>query len=196
MSQRDRPIQADIGLEWAVIAEHDRSTTPLNEQRVEWATSLMPEHVHMLVSEPEVGLLAVVLQALKISFARRWTKHDPPVWQRRYYDHNVRNYESFVEKLRYIHRNPVTRGLVEKPEDWKWSSFRHYSMARWEWSRLNRGGPRNSGADESRRCYGFVTVKYSKDPHLPKAGRCGAPSNFSLVQRGRPPGSAGEAVEV
>jgi putative transposase len=32
----------------------------------------------------------------------------------------------FVEKLRYIHRNPVQRGLVDRPEDWKWSSFRHY----------------------------------------------------------------------
>jgi len=33
----------------------------------------------------------------------------------------------FVEKLRYIHRNPVTRGLVAQPEDWEWSSFRHYA---------------------------------------------------------------------
>jgi putative transposase len=48
-------------------------------------------------------------------------------WQTRYYDHNVRTYESFVEKLRYIHRNPVKRGLVERPEDWTWSSFRHYA---------------------------------------------------------------------
>src|SRR2546427_1852244 len=32
----------------------------------------------------------------------------------------------FVEKLRYIHRNPVERGLVARPEDWAWSSFRHY----------------------------------------------------------------------
>ena len=32
-----------------------------------------------------------------------------------------------VEKLRYIHENPVKRGLVERPEDWRWSSFRHYS---------------------------------------------------------------------
>ena len=31
-----------------------------------------------------------------------------------------------MEKLRYIHRNPVARGLVERPEDWQWSSFRHY----------------------------------------------------------------------
>jgi putative transposase len=31
-----------------------------------------------------------------------------------------------IEKLKYIHRNPVKRGLVERPEDWAWSSFRHY----------------------------------------------------------------------
>jgi len=32
-----------------------------------------------------------------------------------------------VEKLRYIHRNPVKAGLCERPEDWEWSSFRHYA---------------------------------------------------------------------
>ncbi len=48
-------------------------------------------------------------------------------WQKRYYDVNIRNYPQFVEKLRYIHRNPVERGLCERPEDWQWSSFRHYA---------------------------------------------------------------------
>ena len=42
-------------------------------------------------------------------------------------DLNVRDYQQFTEKLRYIHRNPVKRGLVEKPEDWLWSSFCHYA---------------------------------------------------------------------
>ncbi len=41
----------------------------------------------------------------------------------------MHTHKRFVEKLRYIHRNPVRRGLVKKPEDWKWSSFRHYAMA-------------------------------------------------------------------
>jgi putative transposase len=50
-----------------------------------------------------------------------------PFWQKRYYDHNIRTYEKFVEKLRYIHRNPVKRGLVDKPEDWARSSFLHYA---------------------------------------------------------------------
>ena len=49
-----------------------------------------------------------------------------PFWQARYYDFNVWSEKKFVEKLRDIHRNPVARGLVKKPEDWPWSSFRHY----------------------------------------------------------------------
>lgn len=48
-------------------------------------------------------------------------------WQKRYYDFNVRNHEQFVEKLRYIHRNPVKAGLCDRPGDWAWSSFRHYA---------------------------------------------------------------------
>ena len=49
-----------------------------------------------------------------------------PFWQARYYDFKVWSEEKRVEKLRYIHRNPVKRGLVERPEDWLWSSFHHY----------------------------------------------------------------------
>ncbi len=45
-----------------------------------------------------------------------------------YYDFNVWSERKFVEKLRYIHRNPVTRGLVARPEDWRWSYFRHYAQ--------------------------------------------------------------------
>ena len=48
-------------------------------------------------------------------------------WQKRYYDFNVRTHDQFVEKLRYIHRNPVKKELCVRPEDWEWSSFRHYA---------------------------------------------------------------------
>ena len=48
-------------------------------------------------------------------------------WQKRYYDFNIRKYPQVVEKLRYTHRNPVKAGLCERPEDWAWSSFRHYA---------------------------------------------------------------------
>ncbi len=88
---------------------------------------VMPEHVHLLVSEPEKGRLAQALQSLKQSVARRLALSTAePFWQARYYDFNVWSERKFTEKLRYIHRNPVTRGLVDRAEDWVWSSFRHY----------------------------------------------------------------------
>ena len=86
---------------------------------------VMPEHVHLLVNEPKVGTLDRVIQALKLSVSRR--TRIAPFWQERYYDFNVWNPEKTTEKLRYMHRNPVARGLVAKPEDWAWSSFRHYA---------------------------------------------------------------------
>ena len=63
-----------------------------------------------------------------VSISRRLAlRAAEPFWQARYCDFNVWSERKFVEKLRYIHRNPVTRGLVARPEDWRWSSFRHYA---------------------------------------------------------------------
>jgi len=84
-----------------------------------------PEHVHLLVSEPKKALLSKAIQALKLSVSVQ--RSERPFWQPRYYDFNVQNEEKTSEKLRYMHRNPVERGLVEKPEDWAWSSCRHYA---------------------------------------------------------------------
>jgi putative transposase len=100
---------------------------------------IMPEHVHLLLSEPQRDTLADALKSLKQGVSRRLISHHPLTpeeglngafqhyWQKRYYDFNIRNYPQFVEKLRYIHRNPVKAGLCEHPEDWEWSSFRHYA---------------------------------------------------------------------
>jgi putative transposase len=89
---------------------------------------VMPEHVHLLISEPESGFLSRALQSLKQGVSRKLAlRGTQPFWQERYYDFNVYSERKLVEKLRYIHRNPVTRGLVGRPEDWEWSSFRHYS---------------------------------------------------------------------
>ena|ERR1700753_1619742 len=85
---------------------------------------VMPEHVHLLVSEPDRGLLADGLQGLKLSVVRRAKQN--PFWQRRYYDFNVFTEAKRIQKLGYMHWNPVKRGLVERPEDWPWSSCRFY----------------------------------------------------------------------
>ena len=106
---------------------------------------VMPEHVHLLFSEPERGDPSVVMKVLKQSFARRllgkrrraggsqqsslWETvlAEGHVWQRRFYDFVVFTEKKRVEKLRYMHRNPVSRGLVLGPEEWNWSSYRDYS---------------------------------------------------------------------
>jgi len=85
---------------------------------------VMPEHVHLLISEPERKELSVVIQMLKQTTSHRLRGPDlPHFWQVRYYDFPVWNEKKRVEKLRYIHRNPVKRGLVRQPADWQWSSF-------------------------------------------------------------------------
>ena len=85
---------------------------------------LMPEHVHLLLSEPEKESLAKALQALKLSVTKQIGAKQ--FWQPRYYDFNVFTARKRLEKLRYMHRNPVTRGLVAQPEDWPYSSHRYY----------------------------------------------------------------------
>jgi len=67
---------------------------------------VMPEHVHLLLSEPPRNTLAEALKSLKQGVSRRLTGDVAHFWQKRYYDFNIRNYAQFVEKLRYIHRNP------------------------------------------------------------------------------------------
>jgi putative transposase len=107
---------------------------------------VMPEHVHLLFSEPERGDPSVVMKVLKQSFAKRllnevraaanprqscaWNAAltDGHVWQCRFYDFVVFTEKKRVEKLRYMHRNPVDRGLVLAPEQWNWSSYRHYAV--------------------------------------------------------------------
>jgi len=99
---------------------------------------VMPEHVHLLLSEPldhEV-LLSKALQSLKLSVSKRLTPK--PFWQTRYYDFNVFTHNKRVEKLKYMHRNPVTRNLVERPEDWPWSSYCHYLPAKPSPVRISR----------------------------------------------------------
>jgi putative transposase len=95
---------------------------------------VMPEHVHLLISEPEWEYLYTAMQVLKhrVTCAARpfgWERESETFWQKRYFDFNVWSERKKIEKLKYIHRNPVKRGLVERPEEWRWSSYRHYAFA-------------------------------------------------------------------
>jgi putative transposase len=126
---------------------------------------VMPEHIHLLISEPQKKNPSTVMQALKLGFARRVLAqakrkrnlaqgslfdHTPQhIWQKRFYDFNVWTEHKRIEKLRYMHRNPVKRGLVASPELWNWSSFRTYALGEagavkvneWEVLKMKIGPP-------------------------------------------------------
>src|SRR4029077_8635162 len=103
---------------------------------------VMPEHFHLLLSEPEKGNPSVVMQALKLGFARRVLAtrrrddgRNPTSGLRRSprmfvsCGSTTTTFGASTSEWRscaYIHRNPVRRGLVESPEQWRWSSFRDY----------------------------------------------------------------------
>ena len=112
----------------------------------------MPEHFHLLMSEPEKGDPSLVMKVVKQRFAplvnQRMRKSSAaqtalsdaaltPVWQKRFYDFNVSSTRKRIEKLCYMHRNPVKRGLVAKPDQWKWSSFRSYAYGEVGTVRIN-----------------------------------------------------------
>jgi putative transposase len=114
---------------------------------------IMPEHFHLLICEPQVGDPSKVMQVVKQSFAQRILRRrrkpatqrafdfgqSEHVWQARFYDFNVWTERKRVEKLRYMHHNPVKRGLVLEPEQWAWSSFRWYSRGEKGAVRLDDG---------------------------------------------------------
>ena len=92
------------------------------------AVVVMPDHVHLLLtplrkSDGWPYPLVDILQCLKSTTAHRINKLLPrkgPVWQDESLDHVLRSDESLKEKCEYIRQNPVRRGLVKRPEDYRW----------------------------------------------------------------------------
>ena len=107
---------------------------------------VMPNHVHILISEPAKGTPSTVRQLLKQRVSRKMRRRGRPksekqlrlgfaeaeagglrqFWQARFYDFNVYSEGKRKEKLNYMHANPVMRRLVEHPKDWPWSSWSVY----------------------------------------------------------------------
>jgi len=94
-----------------------------------FAYVVMPDHVHLLLAPQRVSLVRILRDLKsKTGFAiAKGRGARGPMWQRSYFDFICRRARDFWEKLDYIHQNPVQAGLVNLPEDWLWSSYRHYA---------------------------------------------------------------------
>ncbi|MFI4897925.1 MAG: REP-associated tyrosine transposase [Phycisphaerales bacterium JB059] len=120
-----------------------------------FAWVIMPEHVHLLVL-PLESTVPSILSATKRPFSalvlQRWRELEAPVLERirdgsgaeRFwqagggYDRNIFSEGELREKIRYIHENPVRRGLVEREEDWAWSSARAMRGLETRWPTIDR----------------------------------------------------------
>ena len=89
----------------------------------------LPHHWHMIVGPRYPLSVSRVLETLKVASTRRINARQNMagrLWQGRFFDRAPRTVKEYSETVEYIHRNPVRRGLVARPEDWRWSSVHEY----------------------------------------------------------------------
>ena len=99
---------------------------------------IMPEHIHLPISETRKGTPSIVMQVLKQRVSREIRRRRrtlvpagqlslrfgdgpaalPQFWQRRFHDFNIWSAKKRAEKLEYMHMNPVKRELVTRPRNW------------------------------------------------------------------------------
>ena len=90
----------------------------------EWTVGryvVMPDHVHFFAAENELEgyPLGQWVGKWKAHVSRLWPfAKDQPVWQRSFWDHHLRNGDSYDVKWLYVRNNPVRHGLVSHPDDW------------------------------------------------------------------------------
>ncbi len=137
-----------------------------------WAYVIMPEHVHLVILPQSDVKLPSILSCIKLSVSRRaiaWLQENSPeflsklediqpngnwayrFWQRRGgYDRNLRSVRDIHEKIAYMHENPVRRGLVEGPGQWKYSSAANWETGQDKPLRIDRDSvPILTSADDS-----------------------------------------------
>jgi putative transposase len=105
---------------------------------------IMPDHVHALIHFKQPGALSVFIGqwkrrssiALKLLFQKDLTGYgakidlEGPMWQPKYYVFNIYSQSKAMEKLTYMHNNPVVAGLVARAQDWQFSSAGWYLLNR------------------------------------------------------------------
>ena len=104
------------------------------------AYCLCPDHIHMIWSLPENdNNYPLRWRLVKSNFSRKYKQEDKEsipvsrkhkgectVWQRRYWEHFIRDENDLVKHIEYIHFNPVKHALVDAPVRWRYSSFYDY----------------------------------------------------------------------
>ena len=94
---------------------------------------VLPDHWHALIwPRPPLtisrAVRSVKWQAASLLNRKRGTRGT--VWQHQFWDRFVRHEREMAERPDYLHHNPVRRGLVKRPDDWRWSSYNNSSLGK------------------------------------------------------------------
>jgi len=105
-----------------------------------FASVILPDHMHLILIPEKIEEYPKIIHAIKYSFSKnlqkggivippynttksKIKKGDKGIWQRRYWEHTIRDEEDLYKHLDYIHYNPVKHGLAKNVKDWEFSSF-------------------------------------------------------------------------
>lgn len=111
-----------------------------------FASVILPDHIHLIIIPKNINEYPKIIRAVKYNFSKMINdggiailpyKNDncraglPPcqnktIWQRRYWEHTIRDEEDLHKHLDYIHYNPVKHGLTQNVKDWGFSSFNKF----------------------------------------------------------------------
>jgi REP element-mobilizing transposase RayT len=92
---------------------------------------VLPDHWHALIWPRPPLTISRAVQSVKwqaASLLNRKRGRRGTVWQHQFWERFVRHERELAERLDYMHHNPVRRGLVQRPEDWRWSSCNNFSL--------------------------------------------------------------------
>jgi len=100
---------------------------------------VLPDHLHMIITPNHASDYPHIVRTIKQYFSKycdpkyyahleqsksRTKEGYRSVWQKKYYEHTIRDEKDFQEKVRYMYNNPVKHTLVDKSADWQYSSFK------------------------------------------------------------------------
>lgn len=91
---------------------------------------VMPDHLHLVLGPNERTSHGRFMRHLKGRFAHRWNRthnRSGAVWQARFHEKALRTEKALIAAVDYVHHNPVAAGLVDRPEDYPWSSARQFA---------------------------------------------------------------------
>jgi len=148
-----------------LVDEFDFLRSSINEVKKQHpfildAMVVLPDHLHVLLTLPsDDNDFATRWMLIKAGFSRqlpklerinksRKTKGERGIWQRRYWEHLIRNDKDFENHVDYIHYNPVKHGYVQFARDWQYSTIHKYidnGLLSREWGQSYDDGGKNYG---------------------------------------------------